>query len=62
MEKKGDGTLPEGEVTVTLSGVHMCCGDCEKAIQGSLAAAKKKILIEDGIKMTTNREDKNHRG
>lgn len=33
--KKGEpGEIPEGEVTVTLSGVHICCNACEKALTG----------------------------
>lgn len=45
--------LPEGEVTLTLSGVHMCCGDCEEAI----VAVKdhEEIKVDPAVTIATDR-------
>lgn len=57
MEKKGDsaekgkeGELPKGEVTVVLSGVHLCCGGCVKAVEKIKEVDKFRIDEEVEIK------------
>ncbi len=54
--KKGDAPeLPEGEVTVVLSEVHLCCGGCVKAIEK--VNENKKYRIED-VKIKADRKEK----
>ena len=50
MEKKGDDkkkgdkpALPEGEVTVVLSDVHLCCKSCIKDAEA--VGANKKLVV-----------------
>lgn len=47
--------VPEGEVTVTLSGVHLCCGDCVDAV----VAAKDhdKVAVDPAVEITASRSD-----
>jgi len=47
--------LPEGEVTVVLSDVHLCCGGCVKAAEK--VSENKKYRIED-VKITADRKEK----
>lgn len=49
------GPVPEGETTVTLSGVHMCCGDCEDAV--AKIGADEKNPIPAGVTLTGSRKD-----
>jgi copper chaperone CopZ len=48
-------TVPEGEVTVTLSGVHLCCKDCEEAV----VAAKDhdRVTVDPEVEITASRSD-----
>lgn len=46
--------LPEGEVTVVLSGVHMCCRDCEEAVPG--IKDNRKISWIEGIEMEGDKD------
>ena len=48
--------LPEGAVTVTLTGVHLCCGDCEDAVNE--IATNEKTPIPAGVTITPNRKEK----
>jgi copper chaperone CopZ len=49
------GGIPEGEVTITLSGVHMCCGDCEDAV---LAIKEHdKVKVDPAVEVSVNRSD-----
>jgi len=50
---EGEMALPEGEVTVTLTGVHMCCSDCEKAAEGILGY--KKVYIDPETEIDVSR-------
>lgn len=54
---KGGGTaaLPEGEVTVTLSKVHLCCGDCEDAV-GKIGE-NDRYPIGPGVTFTADRKN-----
>ena len=47
--------VPEGEVTVTLSGVHLCCGDCVDAV----VAAKEhdKVAVDPAVEISASRSD-----
>ncbi len=38
--------IPEGETTVTLSGVHLSCGECEDAIMGISAGEEVKYVVD----------------
>jgi copper chaperone CopZ len=39
-------TIPEGETTVTLSGVHLSCSECEDAIMGISAKEGVKYVVD----------------
>lgn len=54
---KGGGTaaLPEGEVTLTLSKVHLCCGDCEDAV-GKIGE-NDRYPIAPGVTFTPDRKN-----
>lgn len=43
MAKSDPAAVPEGETTVTLSGVHLSCGECEDAITGIPANEEVKV-------------------
>ena len=45
--------VPEGETTVTLSGVHLSCSDCEDAIMGISAGAGVKYVVDSGAGTVT---------
>lgn len=47
--------VPEGAVTITLTGVHLCCGDCEDAV--TKIPANEKAPIPAGVTITPNRKD-----
>lgn len=49
------GGVPEGEVTINLSGVHICCGDCEDAI----IAIKEhdRIKVDPAVEFIPNRSE-----
>ncbi len=47
--------LPEGEVTVTLSGVHMCCRDCEEAV--TTAGANSRIAVDEAVEFEGDRSN-----
>lgn len=49
------GPVPEGETTVTLSGVHMCCGDCEDAV--AKIGSDEKNSIPAGVTLTGSRKE-----
>jgi len=49
----GEMALPEGEVTVTLTGVHLCCSDCEKAAEGILGY--KRVYIDPETEIDVSR-------
>ncbi|MDF1739473.1 MAG: SHD1 domain-containing protein [Verrucomicrobiales bacterium] len=40
--------IPEGETTVTLSGVHLSCGECEDAITG--IPANEEVKVDPAVK------------
>lgn len=46
---------PEGAVTVTLSGVHLCCKDCEEAVLK--IPANEKAPIPAGVTLTPDRKE-----
>ncbi len=48
-------TEPEGPVTVILSGVHLCCRDCEEAVTN--IAANEKTPVPAGVVITPNRKE-----
>lgn len=54
---KGGATtaLPEGEVTLTLSKVHLCCGDCEEAV-GKIGT-NDRYPIGPGVTFTADRKN-----
>ena len=45
--------IPEGETTVTLSGVHLSCSECEEAIMGISAGAGVKYVVDSGAGTVT---------
>lgn len=46
--------LPEGAVTITLTGVHLCCKDCEAAVMK--IPANEKAPIPAGVTITPDRK------
>ncbi len=60
MEKKSDAgkedELPQGEVTVTLSDVHLCCGGCVKAVEKIKAV--EKFRIDEKVEIKADRGEK----
>lgn len=48
-------TVPEGAVTITLSGVHLCCKDCEEAVLK--IPANEKAPIPAGVTFTPDRKE-----
>lgn len=60
MAAEGEGTaevsIPEGEVTVTLSGVHICCSDCEDKIEALNGAKSMRFYPE--TEFTADKKDK----
>ena len=51
---KGAKPLPEGEVVVTLSGVHLCCGACVQAV--SKIASDPKNAFPSGVEIVGDRD------
>jgi copper chaperone CopZ len=47
--------VPEGAVTITLSGVHLCCKDCEEAVLK--IPANEKAPIPAGVTLTPDRKE-----
>jgi len=47
--------VPEGAVTITLSGVHLCCKDCEEAVLK--IPANEKAPIPAGVTFTPDRKE-----
>ena len=47
-------TVPEGAITITLSGVHLCCKDCEEAVLK--IPANEKAPIPAGVTFTPDRK------
>ena len=47
--------VPEGAVTITLSGVHLCCKDCEEAVLK--IPANEKSPIPAGVTLTPDRKE-----
>lgn len=47
--------MPEGAVTITLSGVHLCCKDCEEAVLK--IPANEKAPIPAGVTLTPDRKE-----
>jgi copper chaperone CopZ len=47
--------VPEGAVTITLSGVHLCCKDCEDAVLK--IPANEKAPIPAGVTLTPDRKE-----
>ena len=52
------GEIPEGEVTVTLSGVHMCCKGCVEAVEGIKENEDIKVVIDEEVEFSASRSDK----
>lgn len=52
------GALPIGETTVILSGVHLCCRDCEELAEKSVDNDKIIFADKTAIKIEPNRKDK----
>lgn len=48
--------VPEGAVTITLSGVHLCCKDCEEAVLK--IPANEKSPIPAGVTLTPDRKER----
>lgn len=48
-------TVPEGEVTVTLSGVHICCGDCVDAVMAVKEDSEAKV--DPAVELSASRSD-----
>jgi len=47
--------VPEGEVTVTLSGVHMSCSDCVEAIHA--VKEHDKIAVDPAVEIEANKSE-----
>ncbi len=47
--------VPEGAVTITLSGVHLCCKDCEEAVLK--ISANEKTPVPAGVTFTPDRKE-----
>lgn len=45
--------LPEGEIVVTLSGVHLCCGECVEAV--ARIGSDPKAFLPDGVEIVGDR-------
>ncbi len=45
----GSAAIPEGETTLTLSGVHLCCGTCVSAVGD--------VSVPDGVTLKASRSD-----
>ncbi|HRQ88181.1 MAG TPA: SHD1 domain-containing protein [Bacteroidia bacterium] len=54
LQKGGGAKLPAGETVVTLSGVHLCCASCEKAVTGVAGAGGDPLLSE--VQITCDRD------
>lgn len=46
--------VPEGETTLTLSGVHLCCAGCEDAV--TAIGSDPKNLLPAGVALTPDRK------
>lgn len=60
MKEEGEGavdaTIPEGKVKVTLSGVHICCSDCEDKIDSLTGGKSMKPYPK--VEFEADRKDK----
>lgn len=45
--------IPEGEVTLTLSEVHMCCKDCEEAV--AKAKENDRVAVDEAVEIEGDR-------
>ncbi len=51
------GAIPEGETTVVLSGVHLCCRDSEELAVNSVENDKIKFVDKTAIKIEPDRKE-----
>lgn len=46
-------SFAQAEVTVTMTGVHNCCGSCSKGITNAALSVSKDIVVDAPAKTTT---------
>ena len=52
------GKLSEGETTVTISGVHLCCRGCEEGVEESLVTATEEDGKDlEGVELEISRKE-----